>query len=146
MASRRKEPLSDDDNYPPLKRFRKSRSKEEEKEILQEAVPLSTRYKNKWAVNVFLEWIEARTNKVACLEPTTFDVQLENIDRLDREWEKMTAPLLNFWISKFVLEVADKKGNAYPARTVYQIVAGLKRHLDLKNRTDVNFFDKSNIW
>ena len=53
MASRKRENV---EKYP-VKRFRKSQSCEEEKEMLVNAVPLSTRYKNKWAVNMFTEWI-----------------------------------------------------------------------------------------
>ena len=41
----------------------------------------------------------------------------------------MDADTLNYWLSKFVQEVANSKGERYPARTVYGIVCGLRRHL-----------------
>ena len=131
-----------------LKRFRKSRSCEEEEEMLENAVPLSTRYKNKWSVNLFEDWIRDRDNKRAAVEETSLGtrISLDDIEDLDIErWEKMMPLSLNFWIGKFV-EVANKKGPRYPARTLYQVVAGLKRHLEGKNQDDFNMFDKSNIW
>jgi hypothetical protein len=71
MASRGKE--SDDENYPPpLKRFRKVRSREEEQESLHKAIPRATQYKNKWAVNILNEWRSGRQNKIAIYEPTSF--------------------------------------------------------------------------
>jgi len=51
---------------------------------------------------------------------------------------------LDFLIGKFVQEVTEKNRKPYPGRTLYQIVAGLKRHLETKHRTDVNMLDKSN--
>ena len=62
---------SDEESFRPLKRFRKSKSRKEEEKELANAVPLSTRYKNKWAVNMFVEWREGRENKVAALESTS---------------------------------------------------------------------------
>ena len=108
---------------------------------------LSTRYKNKWSVNLFEGWIRDRENKCAAVEETRLGISLDDIEDLDIErWEKMTPLSLNFWIGKFVEEVANKKGLRYPARALYQVVASLKRHLEGKNRDDVNMFDKSNMW
>ena len=35
----------------------------------------------------------------------------------------MDAVTLNYWLSKFVIEVAKKSGERYPPNTVYGIVA-----------------------
>ena len=35
----------------------------------------------------------------------------------------MDAVTLNYWLSKFVIEVAKKSGERYPRNTVYEIVA-----------------------
>ena len=40
---------------------------------------------------------------------------------------------LNYWLTKFVMEVAKDSGERYPPRTVYGIACGLKRHLRDKN-------------
>ena len=42
----------------------------------------------------------------------------------------MDANSLNFWLSKFVQEVANSEGKVYPARTFYGIIYGIQRHLD----------------
>jgi hypothetical protein len=144
MATRQLE--NDDDDFRPAKRFRNAKSPVEEEEMLQKAVPLSTRYKNSWAHNVFEEWRKTRKNKRAQLESSSFQSSMDSIEDLDVQiWENMSTQSLNFWIGKFVQEVANKKGSRYPGRTLYQLVSGLKRHLESKNRTDVNMLDKSNM-
>mgnify|MGYP002804459193 CR=1 FL=1 len=74
MASRK---TLDVDEYP-SKRFRKSRTCEEERDMLVNAVPISTRYKNKWAVNLFTEWIRDRKNHSAALEQTSLNISLSS--------------------------------------------------------------------
>jgi len=62
---------SEDEFSPPIKRFRKARSKEEEQDTLQKAIPKATLYKNNWGVNIFKEWRNRRENKIAILEATS---------------------------------------------------------------------------
>ena len=57
----------------------------------------------------------------------------------------MAPPSLDFWVGKFIQEILNKQGEHYPGRMVYQLVGGLKRHLESQNRTDINIFDKSNM-
>jgi hypothetical protein len=40
----------------------------------------------------------------------------------------MDALTLNYWLSKFVMEVAKESGERYPPRSIHGIIAGLKRH------------------
>ena len=40
---------------------------------------------------------------------------------------------LNFWLTKFVQEVANKMGGRYPPRSLYGSVSGLKRHVEDEN-------------
>ena len=42
----------------------------------------------------------------------------------------MDGNTLNYWLSKFVQEVANSKGKVYPARTLYEIICGILRHLE----------------
>lgn len=142
MACRKRENVEEYES----KRFRESRTCEEERELLENAVPMSTRYKNKWAVNIFTEWIRVRANHCAALEETSLNISLEDIQDLDVDhWERMEPKSLDFWLGKFVQEVLNKNGERYPGRTLYQVVGALKRHLESKNRTDVNIFNKSNM-
>ena len=48
----------------------------------------------------------------------------------------MDALSLNSWLSKFVMEVAQKSGGRYPPKTVYDTICALKRSLEEKNRSE----------
>ena len=62
------------------------------------------------------------------------DNELHKVNPVSCEIEDMDAISLNYWLMKFVVEVACKdSGERYPPRTVYGIVCGLKRHLGDKN-------------
>lgn len=139
--------MSDNDDFQrPLKRFRKAVTSKEEADKLSNAIPKATRYKNNWAFKIFQDWKNERRNKLPELEQTSLDTELESVESLEVDFEKMTPKSLDFWIGKFLQEVADKNGNRYPGPTLYQIVAGLKRHLEAKHRRDVNMLDKNNSW
>ncbi|EDO44552.1 predicted protein [Nematostella vectensis] len=115
---------SEDEIVRPLKRF----SKDEEEVALSQAAPASTRYKKKWCVNMFKNWRSNRVNKITAKESTIFNIRLSDLESVDSAWESISAPPLNFWIAKFIQEVADKQGNRYLAPTLYQILAGLMMH------------------
>ena len=42
----------------------------------------------------------------------------------------MDANALNYWLSKFVRGVKNREGKVYPARTLYGVVCGIRRHLE----------------
>ena len=51
---------------------------------------------------------------------------------------------LNFWLSRFVNEVRNQKGEHYPPRAIQQILAGLQREV-LKHTPDFpKFLDRHN--
>ena len=79
---------------------------------MEKAVPSSTKYKNKWALSVFGEWQSARTIKVPVLDPGGLfrDYDLHNFASVSTGIEEMDALSLNYWLSKFVMEVAKKTG------------------------------------
>ena len=74
------------------------------------------KYKSKWAVAIFL------TND-----------NLHKVGVLSTRIEDMDALSLNYWLSKFVMELAKKSGERYPPTTVYGIVFGIRRYLEEKN-------------
>ena len=49
----------------------------------------------------------------------------------------MDVLALNYWLSKFVVELAKKSGERYPLKTVYGIICALKRYLEEKNGSEV---------
>ncbi|XP_068712925.1 uncharacterized protein [Montipora foliosa] len=116
-------------------RFREPKTFCEEEELVEKSVPSSTKYKNKWALSVFGEWQFARTIKVLVLHPGDLfkDYDLHRVATVSTGIEKMDALSLNYWLSKFRMEVAKKNGERYPAKTIYGIVCGIRRHLEEKN-------------
>ena len=73
--------------------------------------------------------------KVPILDPGGLfkDYELHKVTPVSCEIEDMDAISLNYWLTKFVMEVARDSGERYPPRTVYGIVCGVKRHLADKN-------------
>ena len=73
--------------------------------------------------------------KVPILDPGGLfkDYELHKVNPVNCEIEDMDAISLNYWLTKFVMEVAKDSGERYPPRTVYGIVRGLKRHFEDKN-------------
>ena len=56
--------------------------------------------------------------------------------------EDMDALSLNYWLSKFVMEVAKKRGKWHPPKTVYGIVCGIRHYLEEKKVAEgLNLFD-----
>ena len=57
----------------------------------------------------------------------------------------MDANALNNWLSKFVQEVANSEAKVYPARTLYEIICGIRRHLEETAASEaLNRVDASN--
>ena len=112
-------------------RFRLPKSAAEEEVLANEAVQSSTKYKKKWALKIFREWQQQREMKVPILDPGGLfkDYELHKVNPVSCEIEDMDAISLNYWLTKFVMEVAKDSGESYLPRTVYEIVCGLKRHL-----------------
>ena len=119
-------------------RFHLPKSASEEQVVADEAVPSSTKYKNKWALKLFQEWQQQREMKVPILDPGGLfkDYELQKVTVVSCEIEDMDAIFLNYWLTKFVMEVAKDSGERYPPRTVYGIVCGVKLHLADKNEDE----------
>ena len=116
-------------------RFRVPKTSSQENVLVNDAVPTSTKYKNKWAVSIFAEWQRLREVKVPVLDCGGLfkDYALHKVTALIADIAGMEALSLNFWLSKFVMEVAKKSGGRYPPKTVYGIICALKRYLEEKN-------------
>ena len=84
-------------------RFREPKTFCEEEEIVEKAVPSSTKYKNKWALSVFGEWQFARTIKVPVLDPGGLfkDYDLQKVATVSTGIEEMDALSLNYWLIKW---------------------------------------------
>ena len=96
-------------------RFRPPKTEKEEILLLSETVPKNTKYNKKWAVNVFTAWQNTRMNKKAQLETSGGNgLESTNVEDLSVPLEHMSADSLNFWLCKFICEVAKQTGERYP--------------------------------
>ena len=111
----------------------------QENVMVNDTVPASAKYKNKWAVGSFAEWQRLREVQVPVLDCGGLfkDYDLHKVTALSADIAGMDALSLNYWLSKFVMEVAKKSGGRYPPKTVYGIICALKRYLEEKNGSEV---------
>ena len=126
------------------KRFREPESVEHTIENVKKSTPRSTMYKNRWAVRIFEEWQVVRENKQANREENPFKLNLEAVENLDKPLSKMSLASMNFWLIKFIQELTDKDGDAYPEKTIYQIVCSIRRYLEEHGRAEANILDGKN--
>ena len=59
--------------------------------------------------------------------------------------KQLSVDEMDFWLSKFVLEVRKANGDAYPLNSLYQLVCGLQRHLRNHGRADVKLFENHTL-
>ena len=112
-------------------RFRSPKSKEEETSLVSEATPKATQYNTKWGRKVFEEWQQRRQNTCAMSEVVgVVDLKCEDVQDLTVSLEHMSANTLNFWLSKFVCEVAKQNGERYPTNSLYLLICAINRHLN----------------
>ena len=92
-------------------RCREAKTVVEEEDLVEKAIPSSTKSKNKWAVTIFNEWQTARKVQVPVLDcgGVSKDYDLHNVGVLTTRIEEMDALSVNYWLSKFVMEVAKKR-------------------------------------
>ena len=91
---------------------------------------LSLRHKNKWRLEfLMIGEVKARFSKVATLKPGGFFIHydLHKVQSLEVSLVQMGALSLNYWLTKFIQEVAKLLKERYPAKTLYQIVCGIRR-------------------
>ena len=88
--------------------FRNPKSAEEDSNLIENAIPNSTRAVTKWSVKIFLEWQNGWKNKNPAIEPCAFTTDKTKVQRLDTDIANMTAESLNFWLIKFVVLILCK--------------------------------------
>ena len=85
---------------------------------------------NKWVVTIFGEWKISRSVIAPVLDPGGLfkSYDLHKVEQLSISIEEMDAVTLNYWLSKFVMEVVKNSGDRYPPKTVYGIICGVRRY------------------
>ena len=56
--------------------------------------------------------------------------------------DKLEVEKVNYWMSRFVAEVRNRKGEPYPRRSIHQLLAGLQRYILDKNPNFITLLDK----
>ena len=94
--------------------------------LLVQSKPKSTQYKDKWAFEVFRSWQGACEQKFCILDPGSMfkDYDLHHVQSLGEKLEDLHSLSPNFWLTKFVQEVANKNGGRNLPRSFYGIVCG----------------------
>ena len=88
--------------------FRESKSAEEGRNLIENAILKSTCEVTKWWVKIFLEWQNGWKNKNPAIEPCPFTTDKSKVQRLDTDIANMTAESQNFCLIKFVLLILCK--------------------------------------
>jgi hypothetical protein len=76
------------------RRFRDLQSVERSIDNVRNAIPRTTRYKNRWGVRIFEDWQSGRENKAVMCESNPFSLDLQNLQNLETELCSMTARTL----------------------------------------------------
>ena len=102
--------------------FRKPKSAEEEKKLLENAVPQPTRSVNKWSMKIFSEWQAARLNKKASDEQSNSVDDSSKIQDLDMNVCNMSVETLNFWLRNLLWRRVKRMENVIPLERVIVFV------------------------
>ncbi len=89
------------------RRFRDPQSVERSIENVRNAIPQTTRYKNRWGVRIFEDWQSGRENKAVMCESIPFTLDLQN---LETELCSMTARTLNFCMAYQICSRSLRQG------------------------------------
>ena len=108
-----------------LSRFRVAKTAEEEVNLVRNEVPKSTQYKNKWAYGIFEEGGRQRLVKVPI-------VDFHLVESLDTPLVEMSVLSINYWLTKFVQEVAKPSKERYPPKTLYGIIVNVAKNSSQK--------------
>jgi len=94
-------------------RFRAPKTPFQENFLVNDAIPVSTKYKDKWAVSIFADWQRLREVKVPAIDfgGLIKDYDLHKVTALRADIAGMNALSLSYWLSKFVIEVAKKSSH-----------------------------------
>ena len=101
-------------------------------------------------VEIFEEWQRQRLVTVPIVEVAglfkTYDFYL--VESLDTPLVEMSVFSINYWLTKFVQEVAKPSKELYPPKTLYGIIAGIRRFLaEQKPSEDIDPLNTSDeVW
>ena len=100
--------------------FRPPKSVQEDSLLVQSNLK-STQYKDKWTVEVFRTWQAACEQKFCILDPGCVfkDYYLHRVQSFEEKLKDLASLSLNYWLTKFVHEIANKKKIVKSARRMF---------------------------
>lgn len=113
-------------------RFKKPVTTNEIEQREKDRIPKKTRQSTAWSVNVYRTWATHRNDQIDTLQDDDPSVPVD--------FKTSIAEEINYWLTRFILEVMRSDGKPYPANTLYNISAGHFR--DDLNRYNLNILSK----
>ncbi|XP_028407815.1 uncharacterized protein LOC114530389 [Dendronephthya gigantea] len=117
-----------------LDRFGKPVCETEVRAKIDDCVPKSTRYKDKWAVTLFENWREQRNIKVRRVNERSVDDGDCGLEVIENSVDVMSDDELNRTLACFICEVRKSDGSKYPPNTLYGIIAAIQHFLKGKGK------------
>ena len=96
---------------------------------IDDCVPKSTRYKDKWAVALFENWREQRNMKVSSIVDLRVDGRHSGLEIIENCIEMMSDDELNRTLACLICEIRKTDGSKYPPNTLYGIIAAIQHFL-----------------
>ena len=130
MASTSNPDLNDAEDFKLSKRqaarrFGPPAQKDQIRQLIDQRIPVNTKKTTNWCMSVWKSWSEYRG--------------------ITQSIETLSAEDLNNHLSNFIVEVNRQDGSPYPADTIYQLVAGIQRHLKENGRPELVILDPKNL-
>ena len=116
------------------KRFASPKGKEAVKAAKESSIPVKTHAQTNWSLNVWEQWAQERNAKLLPGE-IPFSTNFCDLSMIE----------MDFWLSRFILEVRKLDGKPYPPNTIYQLICGLQRQLHQSGRADVKLLDNPSL-
>ena len=106
--------------------FKKPVTTNEIEQREKDPIPKKTQQSTAWSVNVYRAWATHRNDQIDTLQ--------DDYPSVPVDFKTSTVEEINYWMTRFILELMRSDGKPYPANTLYNNSAGLLRHF----RDDLN--------
>ncbi len=113
----------------PEERFRDMTNRETIAQLSKGYVPPNTEKNTGWAINVYLQWRDARNARGRPVP-----------EILQKPYD---CSLLSDWLAVFITEARKTDGEKFPAKTLYQLLCGVLRFMRKQDPLAPNFLDQT---
>ena len=92
-------------------------------EVRENRIPENTKKHTLWSANAYKAWAVARNEEFKDFLPE--NLEFKSVPNL----EDLTVREINYWFSKFAVEVRKKDGKEYRHEVMYSLFCGLNRKI-----------------